>query len=100
MPCGTDVTKPSDLGQANVIRMERSSQHLGRALVVIVDDRVVHGEHDDKTGPLVTELGGKQAVRLERNGPTSPMREPPGSLPTSSATAPTDCGPRATERRP
>jgi molybdenum cofactor synthesis domain-containing protein len=36
--------------------MERSSQRLGRALVVIVDDRVVHGENDDKTGPLVTEL--------------------------------------------
>jgi molybdenum cofactor synthesis domain-containing protein len=36
--------------------MERSTQHLGRALVVIVDDRVVHGENNDKTGPLVTEL--------------------------------------------
>ena len=24
--------------------------------MVIVDDRVVHGENDDKTGPLVTEL--------------------------------------------
>ncbi|GAB2989423.1 molybdenum cofactor biosynthesis protein MoaB [Saccharothrix stipae] len=37
-------------------RMERSAQRLGRALVVIVDDRVAHGEHDDSTGPLVTEL--------------------------------------------
>ncbi|KAA2252111.1 molybdenum cofactor biosynthesis protein MoaB [Solihabitans fulvus] len=36
--------------------MERSAQRLGRALVVIVDDRVVHGEHEDSTGPLVTEL--------------------------------------------
>lgn len=36
--------------------MERSTQRLGRALVVIVDDRVTHGEHEDKTGPLVTEL--------------------------------------------
>ncbi|HEX3791355.1 MAG TPA: MogA/MoaB family molybdenum cofactor biosynthesis protein [Pseudonocardiaceae bacterium] len=36
--------------------MERSTQRLGRALVVIVDDRVTHGEHDDTTGPLVTEL--------------------------------------------
>jgi molybdenum cofactor synthesis domain-containing protein len=51
-----DVTKPSDLPPSNVIRMERSTQRLGRALVVIVDDRVVHGENDDKTGPLVTEL--------------------------------------------
>jgi molybdenum cofactor synthesis domain-containing protein len=36
--------------------MELSAQRLGRALVVIVDDRVAHGEHDDSTGPLVTEL--------------------------------------------
>jgi molybdenum cofactor synthesis domain-containing protein len=36
--------------------MERSAQRLGRALVVIVDDRAAHGEHDDTSGPLVTEL--------------------------------------------
>lgn len=36
--------------------MERSAQRLGRALVVIVDDRAAHGEVDDGTGPLVTEL--------------------------------------------
>lgn len=36
--------------------MERSAQRLGRALVVIVDDRVAHGEHEDTAGPLVTEL--------------------------------------------
>ncbi|HEY3466019.1 MULTISPECIES: MogA/MoaB family molybdenum cofactor biosynthesis protein [Amycolatopsis] len=36
--------------------MERSAQRLGRALVVIVDDRVAHGEHEDTSGPLVTEL--------------------------------------------
>lgn len=36
--------------------MERSAQRLGRALVVIVDDRAVHGEHEDTMGPLVTEL--------------------------------------------
>lgn len=39
-----------------VTGMERSAQRLGRALVVIVDDRIAHGEHDDNTGPLVTEL--------------------------------------------
>ena len=39
-----------------MIGMEHSAQRLGRALVVIVDDRLAHGEHDDKTGPLVTEL--------------------------------------------
>ena len=36
--------------------MEQSVRNLGRALVVIVDDRVAHGEHEDATGPLVTEL--------------------------------------------
>ncbi len=36
--------------------MERSAQRLGRALVVIVDDRAAHGEVDNGTGPLVTEL--------------------------------------------
>jgi molybdenum cofactor synthesis domain-containing protein len=39
-----------------VCPMERSAQRLGRALVVIVDDRAAHGEHDDTAGPLVTEL--------------------------------------------
>ena len=29
---------------------------IGRALVVVVDDRVSHGEHEDSIGPLVTEL--------------------------------------------
>ncbi|MER2092375.1 MogA/MoaB family molybdenum cofactor biosynthesis protein [Saccharopolyspora rectivirgula] len=36
--------------------MERSAQALGRALVVVVDDRVAQGEHEDTLGPLVTEL--------------------------------------------
>ncbi len=36
--------------------MERDSQRLGRALVVIVDDRTVSGEVEDSMGPLVTEL--------------------------------------------
>lgn len=39
-----------------VTAMERSVRNLGRALVVVVDDRVAHGEHEDTTGPLVTEL--------------------------------------------
>ncbi|MDQ3886963.1 MAG: MogA/MoaB family molybdenum cofactor biosynthesis protein [Actinomycetota bacterium] len=36
--------------------MEHSVRRLRRALVVIVDDRAAHGEHEDVTGPLVTEL--------------------------------------------
>lgn len=36
--------------------MERGGQRLGRALVVIVDDRAAQGELDNGTGPLVGEL--------------------------------------------
>ncbi|GAA1841161.1 molybdenum cofactor biosynthesis protein MoaB [Pseudonocardia ailaonensis] len=36
--------------------MEMANPELGRALVVIVDDRVNHGEVEDRTGPLVAEL--------------------------------------------
>lgn len=41
---------------ATVTIMERSAQRLGRALVVIVDDRIAQGEQEDSIGPLVTEL--------------------------------------------
>jgi molybdenum cofactor synthesis domain-containing protein len=46
---------PSSPQLATVIGMERSAQRLGRALVVIVNDRAAHGESDG-TGALVTEL--------------------------------------------
>ncbi|MFD6857023.1 molybdenum cofactor biosynthesis protein B [Rhodococcus sp. NPDC060090] len=36
--------------------MELETPLKGRALVVIVDDRVSHGDSPDSTGPLVTEL--------------------------------------------
>lgn len=36
--------------------MERSASRLGRALVVVVDDRAAHGESEDKAGALVSEL--------------------------------------------
>jgi molybdenum cofactor synthesis domain-containing protein len=36
--------------------MEMAPPRLGRALVVIVDDRAAHTEHQDTIGPLVTEL--------------------------------------------
>jgi molybdenum cofactor synthesis domain-containing protein len=39
--------------------MERTPQPLGRALVVIVDDRLAHREVQDETGPLVAELLGE-----------------------------------------
>ena len=49
-----ELTEP-DLG-TTVTGMERSAQRLGRALVVVVDDRVAQGEQEDNIGPLVTEL--------------------------------------------
>jgi molybdenum cofactor synthesis domain-containing protein len=36
--------------------MEMAPPQIGRALVVVVDDRVSHGEREDNTGPLVREL--------------------------------------------
>jgi len=36
--------------------MEMAAAQIGRALVVIVDDRVSSGEREDSVGPLVTEL--------------------------------------------
>lgn len=46
----------ADTLATTVTGMERSAQRLGRALVVVVDDRVAQGEQDDSIGPLVTEL--------------------------------------------
>ncbi|GAB3555373.1 molybdenum cofactor synthesis domain-containing protein [Actinopolyspora lacussalsi] len=45
-----------DPSAATVSDMERNAQRLGRALVVVVDDRVAQSEQEDTTGPLVTEL--------------------------------------------
>jgi len=38
-----------------VATMEQSAELVGRALVVVVDDRTAHGD-EDHSGPLVTEL--------------------------------------------
>jgi molybdenum cofactor synthesis domain-containing protein len=53
-PRGTD--HPESASGTTVVVMERDAQRLGRALVVIVDDRLAQGELEDSTGPLVTEL--------------------------------------------
>jgi molybdenum cofactor synthesis domain-containing protein len=42
--------------QTTVDLMELDAPRKGRALVVIVDDRVSHGDSPDSAGPLVTEL--------------------------------------------
>src|SRR5690606_41435523 len=39
-----------------VAPMEKPVAMVGRALVVVVDDRTAHGDEDDHSGPLVTEL--------------------------------------------
>ena len=42
--------------------MEFETPRTGRALVVIVDDRVAHGDNPDSAGPLVTELLAEAGV--------------------------------------
>lgn len=39
-----------------VTGMEQPGEMVGRALVVVVDDRTAHGDEEDHSGPLVTEL--------------------------------------------
>src|SRR6201995_642650 len=50
-------TEPlSELGYT-VAPMEKGAELVvGRALVVVVDDRTAHGDEEDHSGPLVTEL--------------------------------------------
>jgi molybdenum cofactor synthesis domain-containing protein len=36
--------------------MEHPTGLVGRALIVVVDDRTAHGDEEDHSGPLVTEL--------------------------------------------
>lgn len=42
-----------------VVPMEQPHTLVGRALVVVVDDRTAHGDEEDHSGPLVTELLGE-----------------------------------------
>jgi molybdenum cofactor synthesis domain-containing protein len=51
-----DALDPARAAPTTVTSMERSAERLGRALVVVVDDRVAQGEQEDSIGPLVTEL--------------------------------------------
>ena len=41
---------------ATVTSMEYPAELVGRALVVVVDDRTAHGDGEDHSGPLVAEL--------------------------------------------
>jgi molybdenum cofactor synthesis domain-containing protein len=49
------VTPPS-APRYTVASMEQPVELVGRALVVVVDDRTAHGDEQDHSGPLVTEL--------------------------------------------
>lgn len=46
---------PSGLAYT-VASMETGAELVGRALIVVVDDRTAHGDEEDHSGPLVTEL--------------------------------------------
>ncbi len=43
-------------GSATVTSMEIPAELVGRALVVVVDDRTAHGDEEDHSGPLIAEL--------------------------------------------
>lgn len=49
-------TARQSVSRTTVGAMELEAPRTGRALVVIVDDRVSHGDSTDSSGPLVTEL--------------------------------------------
>jgi molybdenum cofactor synthesis domain-containing protein len=57
-PATLRLTTPLSAAGYTVAGMEQPGELVGRALVVIVDDRTAHGE-EDHSGPLVTELLGE-----------------------------------------
>ncbi|MFV9633151.1 MULTISPECIES: MogA/MoaB family molybdenum cofactor biosynthesis protein [Mycobacterium] len=50
------VAAPLSRAAYTVAVMEQPGELVGRALVVVVDDRTAHGDEEDHSGPLVTEL--------------------------------------------
>ena len=67
--------------------MEMAPPQIGRALVVIVDDRVSHGEREDVTGPLVTELLEEAGLLVDG------VVVVPGDTQISSVHCRIECGP-------
>jgi len=53
------VAAPLSVATYTVDPMEQPHSLVGRALVVVVDDRTAHGDEEDHSGPLVTELLGE-----------------------------------------
>ena len=58
-PVTLTVAAPLSLPRYTVGFMEQPGELVGRALVVVVDDRTAHGDEEDHSGPLVTELLGE-----------------------------------------
>ena len=56
---GPRVAAPTLTPRYTVELMEQPQALVGRALVVVVDDRTAHGDEEDHSGPLVTELLGE-----------------------------------------
>lgn len=56
---GLRMAAPMSAPRYTVERMEQPHALVGRALVVVVDDRTAHGDEEDHSGPLVTELLGE-----------------------------------------
>ena len=50
------LATPLSAAGYTVAGMEQPGELVGRALVVVVDDRMAHGDEEDHSGPLVTEL--------------------------------------------
>jgi molybdenum cofactor synthesis domain-containing protein len=53
------MASPPSAAGYTVAFMEQPGELVGRALVVVVDDRTAHGDEEDHNGPLVTELLGE-----------------------------------------
>ena len=53
---GMRMAAPLSALRYTVACMEQPRELVGRALVVVVDDRTAHGDEEDHSGPLVTEL--------------------------------------------
>ena len=53
------VATPMSEPRYTVELMEQPHALVGRALVVVVDDRTAHGDEEDHSGPLVAELLGE-----------------------------------------
>ncbi|HYO01220.1 MAG TPA: molybdopterin-binding protein, partial [Mycobacterium sp.] len=53
------MAAPPSVSGYTVALMEQPGELVGRALVVVVDDRTANGDEEDHSGPLVTELLGE-----------------------------------------